>query len=263
MIDPTVITFIVLLTVLASASVQDLKKREVSDTHWIILCAFSVIMMIITMPDHFFTAERMMICAGSAMIAFDILYDREWSLRLNIIFYAALAAMFVIPMITASDDSFIISSMTIPVCYVLFLLLFLTGAIKGGADVKCMISIAIIFPSYPLLFGHPLIEVPGTMISAVFSFPIAVLFLAAVLSILLMVPIAVRNIIRNDTEFPRMFTGYRMDPKDAANSHVWPMDMGTAADGEKIWVTPKIPFIVPITIAVIFIAFIGNVLFMI
>jgi preflagellin peptidase FlaK len=150
--------------------------------------------------------------------------------------------------------------MTIPVCYVLFVILFLTGTIKGGADVKCLMSIAIMFPVYPL-FGDPLIAVP-LMISKIISFPIAVLFHAAVLSMLLVIPMAARNIMRGDTKFPKLFTGYRMDATKAQNSHVWTMDENEVADDGRIWVTPKIPFIVPITAAAIFLVFAGNVLFL-
>jgi prepilin signal peptidase PulO-like enzyme (type II secretory pathway) len=76
-----------------------------------------------------------------------------------------------------------------------------------------------------------------------------------------------------------MLLGYRIDAGEAEELYVWPMaekkkkgappDTGADAapapengDG-KIWVTPKIPFILPITAAVIITAVIGNVIFLI
>jgi prepilin signal peptidase PulO-like enzyme (type II secretory pathway) len=53
-----------------------------------------------------------------------------------------------------------------------------------------------------------------------------------------------------------------MDASRVSDSHVWPMRDEVAADDGKIWVTPKIPFIVPITFAVFFVALFGNVLFL-
>jgi preflagellin peptidase FlaK len=216
--------------------------------------------MLASMLHDHLTAERMMICIGSVMIALDILHDRKWPSYFNVIFYLALVSMFAVPLIYASDDPMIVSAMAIPVCYILFLALFFTGTIKGGADVKCLISMSVLFPVYPAMFISAT-NIPMSPMSVIMSFPVAVLFHAAVLSVLIVIPMAARNIIRGDTEFPRMFTGYRMNADDVSSAHVWPMeDIPDRRDG-RIWVTPKIPFIVPMTVAVMFIAFTGGVMF--
>ncbi|MCL2142800.1 MAG: hypothetical protein FWH44_00865 [Methanomassiliicoccaceae archaeon] len=263
----TAICFIVMTAVLVSASVQDIRSREVSDIHWAVIGITGTAALILTSFVDI-TLERIMICAGSAMIIFDILHDREWPLRYDIPFYALMVLLFAVPMMTSFDDIFVRDSAAIPLCYIIFLAMFFSGVIKGGADAKCLISLAVIFPAYPLMFGYPMISVPSSLVSVILSFPIAVMFLASVLSVLAMLPMILRNITRGDTKIPNMFLGHRMDAVRAEKAHVWPMNAaetsaGTAADADgKIWVTPKIPFIVPITAAALFVTFIGNLLFL-
>jgi preflagellin peptidase FlaK len=254
----SLISIIAVTAVLVSASIQDLRTREVSDIHWLIVGIMGISVIIFTAGDDV-TVGRIMICAGCAMILFDILHDREWRMNAEIAFYAITASMFIVPLIFFRGDAFVTDMMTIPVCYVIFVLLFYSGAIKGGADVKCLITLALLFPVYPMFFGYPLIE-PLPMIQNVISFPLAVLFHAALMSVMPMIPLILRNIIRKDTKLPNMLTGYRMSAEDADKAHVWVTSDVT--DG-KVWVTPKIPFIIPITVAVLFVAFVGNILFLI
>jgi len=170
--------------------------------------------------------------------------------------------MFIYPVMTAMDDGFVVSSLAVPICYLLFVVLFYGGVIKGGADVKCLISLAIVFPMYPVLYGYPVIGIPEPILSSIVSFPLTVLLYASLFSLLLMVPLMIRNIRLGDTRFPNMLIGYRMSSEDVEAHHVWPMDGKEDAEDGKVWVTPKIPFIIPITAAVIFTVLIGNVIFL-
>jgi len=256
--------FLIMIVTLVSASVQDIRSREVSDVHWWAICATGIALMVIAALSAP-SAARVMICAGSVMITVNTLHDREWSASREITFNIIAAIMFIVPMITAYDDPFVRNSLTIPLSYLIFVVMFFTGAIKGGADAKCLISLAILFPMYPAMFGYPLIGVPGYPITLIMPFPMAVLLHASLFSISAMAFVIIRNIIRGDTKMPNMLIGYRMDGQEAEHSHVWPMkDGGTSSDADgMIWVTPKIPFIVPITAAVIFVAFVGNLIFLI
>jgi len=257
-----VAAFVITAMVLISASIQDHRSREVSDIHWMIICATGIVMMSFTAISEP-SAERIMICAGSAIITVNILHNAERSPHAEILFNAVALLMFVVPAMTAYEDPFIRDSMVIPISYVLFVVMFLTGTIKGGADVKCLISLAMVFPIYPMMFGHPLIDVPGYPITMVMSFPLAVLLHASLFSISAMIPLIIRNLVRKDTRMPNMLFGYRMNKNDAENSHIWPMkDRGGDINDERIWVTPKIPFIIPIAAAFVFVTFIGNLLFL-
>ena len=82
---------------------------------------------------------------------------------------------------------------------------------------------------------------------------------------------------------PEMLLGYRMDVKEAEKTFVWPMEK--VVDGKRvrvlfpknieddtlaklrehgakrIWVTPKIPFIIPIFVGTLVAALVGTVFF--
>ncbi|MCL2607008.1 MAG: hypothetical protein FWD92_00390 [Methanomassiliicoccaceae archaeon] len=258
----TLAGFAIMTASMISASIQDVRSREVSDAHWALICGAGMMIMIIRMFDGNVSMERMMMCAGTAMIIADILYDRKFPLHLDVLFYITIAMMFIIPVAVSSDDVFVKTSALIPVCYIMFAAMFHTGVIKGGADVKCLISAAIVFPVYPEMFVYPIIDTPSVM-SLLMPFPVAMLFLASLFSVSAMVFVFVRNIIRGDTEFPNMFLGYTMDSGDTCNAHVWIMDSAHDTDlNERIWVTPKIPFIVPLTAALLFIVLAGNPVFL-
>jgi len=259
----TLAAFAVMTAILISASVHDIRSREVPDIHWVAVCAVGLVMMIIAMADNV-TAQRVMIFIGSVLIVTDILLDAERPPKSDVIAYAAIAAMFIIPAVTSADDSFVLHSMPIPICYVVFAAMFFTGIIKGGADVKCLISLAVIFPVYPAMYGYPMTEAATDLVAVIISFPLTVLLYASLISVLAAIPIMIRNVRRGDKKVPNMFLGYRMDADAAGKAHVWPMDADAMPDGEgKIWVTPKIPFIVPITASVIITVVVGNVLFLI
>ena len=258
----TAVCLLATAAVLISASVQDIRSREVSDVHWMIIGIAGIAAMFLVMISDAVTAGRLMVCAGSVMILLDILHERKCSKHADVLFYMVAGMMFIIPLITSFDDPFVRNSVTIPLCFVIFVAMFFGGIIKGGADVKCLIVLAMMFPSYPAMFGYPMISVPAAVMPMLFPFPLAVLFYASLLTVLAMLPIIFRNIIRGDTEMPNMFVGHRM-PADAAEmSHVWLMDAPGSSDG-KVWVIAKVPFIVPITAAVLFAAFVGNMIFMI
>ena len=253
---------IAVMVVLVSASLHDLRSREVPDMHWMIICAIGLFMLAAALFDGAVTIQRIMILIGSAMIVVDILYDKERSLNTDMAFYGLLAVMFAVPMATGLSDEFVLGTLAIPICYLLFVVLFFSGVIKGGADVKCLVSLAIAFPMYPVLFGLPLIGAPEHVLSSVVSFPLAVLLYASILSMMTAIPLAVMNARRGDKKLPNMLIGYRVDAQSVDRMHVWPMKGGPAEDG-KVWVTPKIPFIVPITAAFALTIVLGNVLFLI
>ena len=96
------------------------------------------------------------------------------------------------------------------------------------------------------------------------------------------IPYLIINLIRGDREFPLMFAGYRMDIGRAEHAHVWPLedvsdgetvrcisgfedpeviDRFRASGRDRIWVTPIIPFLMPIALSFAIIVFLGNPLF--
>jgi preflagellin peptidase FlaK len=140
-----------------------------------------------------------------------------------------------------------------------------TRIIHGGADAKCLMALAALFPWYVMDFGFQVGPFYGLLedfsqLGVVFNIHLSVLFNGAVLATLMLVLVLpVLNIIRGDFRFPRMFTAYRVSSDSIVGKHIWVIlehkkkkkveptekvqnrlkEMGV----EKVWVTPKIPFI--------------------
>jgi len=243
---------------------------------------FGIACMIYAISSEPFRLEYVTPVIGAAMILADILWPKERGPAVTVMFYVIMASMFVFPLVSAWGDPVAMGLMTVPAAYLIFMAMFAAGIVKGGADVKCLIVLAMVFPSYPVFKGLPMIAVPDVLIADVFQFSLMVLFHAALFSLSVGLYYIAVNVRRGDTDMPYMFLGYRMDVADAKGAHVWPMhkvvdgkavrtrkaqDPGVISEiertgEERIWVTAMVPFLVPVTIAIIFVAFVGNILFL-
>ena len=155
-----------------------------------------------------------------------------------------------------------------------------TRIIHGGADAKCLMALAAVFPWYvrniPYQIG-PFYEILGdfSQFGTIFNIHLSVLFNGAVLATLvLVIVLPVMNIIRGDFKIPRMFTAYRMSTDKIVGRHVWVIlehkkkkkveptekvqrrliEIGM----EKVWVTPKIPFILYLFLGFLIQMIVGN-----
>mgnify|MGYP006274278729 CR=1 FL=1 len=165
----------------------------------------------------------------------------------------------------------------IPVIIGIVYVFFQLRLIFGGADAKAIMAIAILVPFQPLFFGFPVYYSPMPFSWVIFSNSI-VIFLFVPLSLF------VYNLIKRDIRFPHCFLGYRMPLKKAKEKFVWPLEC--IVDGHKrfsyvphsfesddvyedfekiglkhIWVTPKVPFMIPLFFGFICSFVIGDLLF--
>ena len=270
--------------VMLSAAVNDWKKREVSNTHWLVMGTSGlVIFTAYSVIEMGFRWEFLLLALGTFMIIIDVLWDREIN---PFLFYFLMAVIFIVPLYGKLSDPIMAAWATIPICYIIFLGFYVLDIIRGGADIKCLITLSIMFPVYPQAFGLPLIEVPEGIASQILAFPISAFLIAGLMMIPLIFYFIARNLREDGRICRRSFHGYRMDIKKAKSSHVWPLEdvedgkeifIGVPQDEdmlqiysrlenagyEKIWVTPMIPFLIPIAIAVVFLFTIGNPLFLI
>ncbi len=180
----------------------------------------------------------------------------------------------------------VIILLTIPIMMFIFVLFYYTGLIHGGADAKAFIVLTILFPVYPVIMNLPLIEYPVNIIENIqltYPFTFLILMNAAIISVVVVsLSLFFKNLARGDKGFPEMFMGYMMDIDDIPKSFVWPMEK--IIDGEhvlvlkpkrtddvkaelnalkeqgltRIWVNPKIPFIIPMLLGIIFSVVVGN-----
>ena len=167
----------------------------------------------------------------------------------------------------------------IPVIILIMYVFFQLRLLFGGADAKAMMALAILIPFTPAISGFPLYPSVLPFSWVVFSNSV-ILFLFIPLTIFSL------NLFKKNVIFPNMFLGYKMHIEDARNTFVWPLER--IVDGKKkfsympvsidpmeqfdllekhgnkeIWVTPKIPFMIPLLGGFICAFIFGDFLFMI
>jgi preflagellin peptidase FlaK len=166
----------------------------------------------------------------------------------------------------------------IPIMIGLVYAFFQMRLIFGGADAKALMAIAILTPLEPSISQFPLWSGSFMPFSwSIFSNSI-IIFLFIPISLLIF------NLAKRDIQFPFVFLGYKLDIKTARKKFVWPLER--LVDGKrkfvtmpnsfevdeeydlfekngisKVWVTPKIPFMIPLFIGFIAAFIIGDILF--
>ncbi|NLI73736.1 MAG: hypothetical protein GX369_03050 [Euryarchaeota archaeon] len=283
---------IITVAILFLASRADWKTREASDIFWIVLGIFGMIFLITQIYLDEVNSAYYLILFPIAVFFLDIFWDRDGFFENGVnltplVLYIGAFVSLAWLVSKYHSDLYLWKLLLIPILFFLFIILYQFDIIKGGADAKALIALTIMFPMYPQGYGFPLIGAAVNMKDFILPFPVLILFNAAILTLIVPITMFILNILRKDIEFPTMFLGYRMFIDDIQNKHVWPME--SVVDGrikvelfpqnscditdqvnelrmmgaDSIWVTPKIPFLIPITISVLMSIFVGNLLFLI
>ncbi len=286
----------VAMAFMTAASVMDWRTRKVSNKVWMALGIFGICLLALEMlwDDAKYGVWHFLIFVPIILIFLDVFWDREpiyWEGKFNfkpILLYliALLASIGLLIMEGATVE--VGRLLAIPIIMLVFVGFYYLGIIRGGADAKALMALALVFPFYPTIAGLPVIPYPeqgADIIQMTFPFAFLILMNAAIMHAI--VGPAVRffkNLARRDYGFPEMFLGYRMDLADVPKSFVWPMEavrddevvllVFPRRDGslkeeleklrvkglDRIWVTPKDPFIIPMTLGIAFSAVIGNII---
>lgn len=158
--------------------------------------------------------------------------------------------------------------LSIPVVVALAWLLYQTRLLFGGADAKALMALAVLIPFHTAL--EPLLPLAPSFLTR-FAFPFAVFADALLVTILIPPALFVYNMARGDREVPIALVGYRIPVEDLAGSWAWPMERPTEegiertyfpsrseadvtadelreAGLERVWVTPKVPFMIPLAL---------------
>ena len=288
-------TLIVGLALLAG-SIMDIRTRRIHDEIWMIMLAACIPLLGWEMwlkgaSDSPITMLSLLLpIGGMVFVLFGYPEPRK---ALNgsamdiffMIVYTACIAGPVIAFINGDRGLFIPIGVTFVFMIVYFILYQVpiggTRIIHGGADAKCLMALAAIFPWYihGLTYSiGPFYEIIEEFSAFGWVFPIhlSVLFNGAVITaVVLFLILPVMNILRKDLSFPRMFTSYRKEVDGIAGKHVWifleykvkkkvePTEMVERRLKElgqdKVWVTPKIPFILSLFIGFLAQITIGNI----
>ncbi len=254
----------IVTAILLSASYQDIRCREVSDLHWAIIGIVGVIMVFIDLQGVY----RITATIGSAMILFGILCPFDLPKVVWMLYDIITVGLFLIPAI--SSPEYMVGSLCIIVPTIVFYVMYVLGILRGGADTKCMIVMSIAFHGDVSSYA-----ITGASVSPL-PFPFIVLFYAALMTSIYALTIMSHNVIaRNGIGFRPW---YRVSIAEARGSYVWPkqdvidgdivmikgVSDGSAYDrledvgAKDVLVTPMIPFIVPITVAFVFVSILGD-----
>lgn len=268
------------VTVLAmlSAARQDVRSREVSDAHWGIIGFIGIACNLVCAEQGNFSWASVSMAVSSAIMLYVIVYAKQKTGLVLGIFSLALSA-YILVTDTADIDVWIYA-VSVFMCPV-FLMFYWTGIVRGGADVKCLIAIGLAIPAYPD-FGLNMFSDVNELVRIVFAPSISLLFLASVFSVFGCSAYCIAK-NRGQTVTGR-YRGFMMPVCQVDGAFVWPAEniiggkrvrCGIPDDSdvpdicekfrtagiEKIYVTPMVPFILPITAALIFVLSIGNPLF--
>jgi len=273
--------------VMVAASVSDWRSRTASDVHWYIMGVGGSILFGLQLIDDG-SPWIFLVCLVLITLVFvDLLRDRPGLFENGVnvpplVLYALTFMAFGYLSLEHFGGDGYWTMLSIPLLIIFFFALYQLDVIKGGADAKALISLSLVFPLYPELAGLPILELNDPAALTILPFPVLVLFNGAILTLLVPIGMLLVNLVRRDVRFPLMLFGTRMMLEEARKKHVWPMERvvdgavrttlfprsDDEADWESLrqaavdrpWVTPKVPFLVPLTLAVPFSLLLGNLL---
>jgi len=262
----------------------------VPNRFWIFLSLLGIALILLRIKMDEERAEFALILVPIVAILSDVYLDTEGDSALARIAPVVKYAIALISVVALgalwADDSYFQPLLAVPVMMMAFVALYVLDIIKGGADAKALIALSIVFPFVPTIGDLPLIAPLDSTASVLFPFAFAVLIDAAILVLFLPLGFLARNLASRDIKFPQMLLGYMIDSDTDAPGFIWLMehvedgkhrtytrpraDESTSEEllklrqhgRSKVWVTPKIPFIVPMFVGLILATVAGNLLFL-
>lgn len=280
--------------VLSYASGSDWKTRRVGDGPWALLAAGGLVFLASEVALTRGDPLPYLILLPPALLFLDALWDRggsAFAYASTLLFYGAsvLAVLFLVlgfPGQGPEQQRLILRGLGIVTVILLGHLFFYFGLLKGGADAKAFMAIGILVPGYPELGPFPLLMLDPRLLdpfALLFPFALSTLLLAALLLIALPVAFLLRNLARGDRRWPQLLVGYTA-PVDGLPRFAWALqevkggtpayyvfprktvqevDLASleAAGFTRIWVTPQIPFLLPLTAGFLLAFLVGNPLF--
>lgn len=277
--------------VLAIAARADWRTREASDVYWMVIGGAGLAFLAAQILLDGVNIAYLAILGPIAWFFVDIFWDRKGMFEdgispLPLGLYAMSFGLLAVMIYQYNADIYFWKLMIVPIMFLVFILLYQFDIIKGGADAKALIALSIMFPLYPIIEPFPLIGLPYDAAQFVLPFPLLILFNAAIITVIVPILLLFYNLSKKQVRFPAMLLGYRVPIDEAKGKFVWPMervdegevkfsvfppasenlqedlDKLNAAGLNEVWVTPKIPFLIPIAASLLFSVIVGNLLFL-
>jgi preflagellin peptidase FlaK len=280
------------MLMLCVASYTDLRSRKVPDEVWYAGSALAIILIVGDVLLSGASLLYLIVLVPTIALLLDVLdvYEIVKERTGRDLFWpgvaaglaAAVAMLALLPW-----NAGLLGLMLVPGFILLAYLFYATRLLHGGGDAKAFVVIAILHPFWPAFGPLPLAAGSGALATfASLGFAFFVLFYAALASAAGVPPL---NLARNARDpgakagLGRKLLGYRMPLAAARKAFVWPMEV--VRDGKvvfqsrpgdeeleeefgklekagrtEIWVTPKIPFMVPLLAGYLVAVVAGNVL---
>jgi len=283
---------VVAIALLAVASVSDIRTRKAGNAYWIIMALIGLALLPVQISIDGAAWEYLWILVPVLAILSDVYWEAEEGTLLEkygpTLKYSVAIVAIVLMGYYWGRTPYFQHLLAVPVMMLAIVAMYMLDLIRGGADAKALISLAVLFPVYPLIGGLPSIHGQSELATIAFPFAFTILVNAAVIVALVMpVGFLLVNAASREVRFPNALLGRKMDVDSARGRHVWLMeriedgthvfytrprrdeDLGKELDKLKeagvrrVWVTPKIPFIVPMLASVVVSAVIGNFLFLV
>ena len=275
---------------LCYGSWTDLKTRRVPNQVWIIFGGLASLLLIYEFSteewgNHIWALLFATIVLFYNAFVDEYVLDKNQSIVWQVIqVLAILSAIYFFITIDSDEIAYdnykLLDIISISVLMILMYVWFYFGPTIGGADVKAIMTIGLLTPFTFSINEDPLMafETRG------FPYPFVVFMNSLLLYLLIPITLFFYNLISNNIEKPyfQMFFGTKMSLEKARDSFVWPMQQvigdkvimiafvkhksDTESQWEKLegkgienpWITFKIPYIIPLTLAFFTSAILGD-----
>jgi len=280
---------LIAIVILSYASIQDVRTRKAQNALWIVLAAAALILLPVQLVADGESLAYVLVVVPILAILADVYWDgKEDSAMARYGPWAKYSMWFIATVALGYawvDRLYFQHLLAIPVMMFFFVVMYMLGLIRGGADAKAMISLAILFPLYPALGGFPLLHGSTGSAQLLFPFAFVILFTAAIITALTPIYYLSRNLASRDMKFPQSLFGYKAEHSQLKGKHVWLMermeggehviyvrpkkdedlekeiDLLVRSGHTRLWITPMIPFLVPMLLSLVFSTVVGNLIF--
>jgi len=267
---------------LVVAAASDLRTRRVRNPLWIALGTLGLVVLVVELFVESAPWPTWSLAGSAALLFYAVFFGRPLfdedgfhARPGRIALFLAAAAMWIAPVGsvgTVASSVPIVELASMPAMVVLYELMLRARLLGGGADAKCLMALTLLVPTYPDASPFPVFTADPRVqpaFQAIFPFSFVVLVDALILQLVVPVGLFVYNLTRGDVGI-QSFLGYRA-PLDSFPRHVRLMERITdrgehvvvlrpkresdptaeivklrAAGIRRAWVTPWVPFMVPL-----------------
>lgn len=297
-LDPTLllgVRVVTLLGIFAVASYFDWVNREVSDFLWLLGGGVGVVLFFLGPGTGNAVVDGLYVLLGVFVLQHfvpwdDRLSDHPWAVltfEVSLYIFVILVGVW---SYFAVGPTYLVPFYAAIIAVVLCRLLFEAGVLYGGADAKALMMVGVLLPVgpvVPLLFQAGWFVEPASLQSSFFTdIPFAFTMLVDGALLTLFGPIAILgyNLSQGEHRLPRSLHMYPIPTEELPKRFVWlkdpppashPKEETTAEDiavreGQArdllakgvrtVWVTPQLPFLIPLAIGAVGGLLVGNVL---